>query len=234
MYRFFKCNVLGGFRISDLNRNLKQGEYIYIEKHVCETSRAVKAALEKDWMLEVGEKEASQFIPIPRDINRGGVQIAEIGPRRAVSSVNKLVANTSETNKSLESRQTARSIKRAASAKQKTEDKVIVPDFNKADRAIRNRQEDVMTKGPDEVLKSPVGAESSARTFRKVEEKKPEVIIASVDDGVVKDLSQDVADNEMLSTPDFNEKKEEIKEGVQQEVEKRVRRRRRTTVSEEV
>ena len=231
MYRFFKCNVLGGFRISDLNRNLKQGEYLHIEKHVCETSRAVKAALEKDWMLEVGEKEASQFISIPRDVNRGGVQVAEIGPRRAVSSVNKLAANTTETNKNLESRQTARSIRRVASAKQKTEDKVIVPDFNKADRAIRNRQEDVMTKGPDEVLKSPVGAESSARTFRKVEEeKKPEVVVSPVEADTVKDLSQDVADNEMLSTPDFNEKKEEV----QQEVEKRVRRRRRTIVSEEV
>ena len=64
--RFFKCNVLGGFRLSDLNQQIKQGEYFFIDVHVAKTSRAVISALRDKWMIEVSEKEASKNINIPR------------------------------------------------------------------------------------------------------------------------------------------------------------------------
>jgi hypothetical protein len=220
MYRFFKCNVLGGFRLSDLSRNVKQGDYLYIDASFCDTSRAVKAALQNKWMIEVTEKEASQFISIPRQVKLGGVQQTEVGSKRAVTSANKVaIPNALESNKSLESRQAERNFKRQPMQKQKEEDKPIVPNFNEAERTIRNRQADVMTKGADEVLKSPVEA-------------KKEIVSLVVDD-TVKDLANEIA-NDSVSVPNFDDKKQEAKNEVSQEIEKRVRRRRRITETETV
>jgi hypothetical protein len=207
MYRFFKCNVLGGFRLSDLNKNVKQGEFIYIETSFCDTSRAVKGALNSKWMTEVTEKEASQFITMPRTIE--AVQITEIGPRKSVVNASQVaIPNVQDTNRSLESRQAEKAIKKQPIQKQKEEDKAVLPNFNQAERAIKARQADVMTKGPDEVLKSPVEAKK--------------------ENNVVKDLAKEIADNSLLSTPNFDEKKEKAKIDVGQEIEKRMRRRRKT------
>lgn len=220
MYRYFKCNVLGGFRLSDLNRNIKQGDYFYIDSTFCETSRAVRAALQSKWMTEITEKEASQFISIPRKVVSGGVQTTEIGPRRSVTSSSQVATpNIQETNKSIESRQTERAFKRQPIQKQKDEDKPATPNFNQAERTMKARQADVMTKGPDEVLKSPVEAKLEAK-------KQSETLI--------KDLANEIADNSLLATPNFDEKKQEVKAEVSQEIEKRVRRRRRTQESQEV
>jgi hypothetical protein len=228
MYRFFKCNVLGGFRLSDLNRNIKQGEYYYVDSTFCETSRAIRAALQNKWMTEVTEKEASQFISIPKQVSAGGVQSTEIGPKRAITSSGQVAApNIQETNKSIESRQAERSVKRQPIQKQKDEDKPVMPNFNEAERAMRHRQADVTTKGPDEVLKSPVEARrESTVTVTKQEP------ISVVKDNVVKDLANEIADNSMLSTPNFDEKQQDAKTEVSQEIEKRVRRRRRSIETE--
>jgi hypothetical protein len=221
MYRFFKCNVLGGFRLSDLNRNIKQGDYFYIDNLFCDTSRAVRAALQSKWMTEVTEKEASQFVSIPKQVSAGGVQQTEVGPRRSVSSSGQVATpNVQETNKSIESRQAERSIvKRQAMQKQKVEDKPVIPNFNEAERAMRLRQADVTTKGPDEVLRSPVEAKKEAVVVTRMES--------------VKDLAKEIADNSMLSTPNFDEKKD-AKVEVSQEIEKRTRRRRKIQETTEV
>jgi hypothetical protein len=228
MYRFFKCNVLGGFRLSDLNRNIKQGEYYYIDSTFCETSRAVKAALQNKWMTEVTEKEASQFISIPKQVSAGGVQLTEVGPKRATTISGHVAApNIQETNKSIESRQAERSIKRQPMQKQKDEDKPVTPNFNEAERAMRRRQSDVTTKGSDEVLKSPV----EARREHTVTVTKQEPT-SVVKDNVVKDLVNEIADNSMLSIPNFDEKQQDVKTEVVQEIEKRVKRRRRSIETE--
>lgn len=164
--RYFKCNILGGFRLSDLNKNFKQGEYFSIDNTFCDTSRAAKAALQSKWMTEVSEKEASEYITIPGKAPQ--IRKYGISPR------------------SLESRQAERTFKRQATQRQKEEDKPVLPDFNEAEKKMKIRQADVMTKGADEVLQSPV---------TKV-----------VDASTVKDLAKEIADNDLLSTPNFDEK----------------------------
>lgn len=204
MYRFFKCNVLGGFRLSDLNKNIKQGECFFIETTFCDSSRAVKASLQAKWMTEITEKEASQYISIPRNLNAAGVQ------ERVIQTVNKVaIPNVNETNNaSIESRQADRNFRKQVAQKQSVEDKPIMPNFNEAEKAMKLRQADIMTKGPDEVLQSPVEVKKEA---------------------TVKNLAKEIADNSMLSTPNFDEKKETIKAEISQDIEKKVRRRRRTT-----
>lgn len=204
MYRFFKCNVLGGFRLSDLNKNIKQGECFFIETTFCDSSRAVKASLQAKWMTEITEKEASQYISIPRNLNAGGVQ------ERVIQTINKIaIPNVNETNsESIESRQADRNFRKQVAQKQSIEDKPIMPNFNEAEKAMKLRQADIMTKGPDEVLQSPVEVKKEA---------------------TVKNLAKEIADNSMLSTPNFDEKKETIKAEINQDIEKKVRRRRRTT-----
>jgi hypothetical protein len=219
MYRFFKCNVLGGFRLTDLNRNIRQGEYFYIDSSFCDSSRATKVALDNKWMTEVSEKEASQFIAISKQVSSGGVQVTEVRPKRASRGVNQVATpDPKEANKKLESKQAERTIRKQPAQRQKEEDKPVVPNFNEAERAMRARQADVTTKGPDEVLKSPVEA-------KKEEEKS---VVQVTKDDTVKDLANEISDNSTLSTPNFDEKKEEIKAEVSQEIEKRVRRRRRS------
>ena len=222
MYRFFKCNVLGGFRLSDLNKSIKQGECFYIDSSFCDTSRAVRAALQAKWMTEITEKEASQFVSIPRNINAGGVQQTEVG-RKPVSANRVAIPNVAETNENLESRQAKRNFKKQATQKQKEEDKPIMPNFNEAEKTMKLRQADITTKGPDEVLQSPVEAKKEAQVEKKEQTQQ-----------TVKDLSKEIAENEMLATPNFDEKKEAIKAEVSGEIEKKVRRRRRTTETTEV
>jgi len=204
MYRYFKCNVLGGFRLSDLSRNIKQNECFYIDSTFCDTSRAIRASLQAKWMTEITEKEASQFVSIPRNLNVGGVQ------DKVVHTVNKIaMPNVSETNSaSLESRQAERNFKRQATQKQNVEDKPIMPNFSEAEKTMKLRQADVTTKGADEVLQSPVEVKKDQQQ-------------------TVKDLAKEIADNSMLATPNFDEKND-VKVEASQDVEKKVRRRRRT------
>jgi hypothetical protein len=224
MYRFFKCNVLGGFRLSDVNRNIKQNDYFYIEDNICATSRAVRAALEKNWMLEVTEKEASQHITIPRQINVAGVQHAEFDAKRSTVAINQSVAtpNVSETNEKLESRQASRSI-HSPVAKQKEEEKVAIPDFAAVEKSMKTRHEDVMTKGPDEILKSPVEAKKEVPKAEPETEKKAKVVLSDQD--MIKDLDKEI-DNSLLSVPNFDEKAAK-KEELVEDIEKKARRRRR-------
>jgi hypothetical protein len=214
MYHYFKCNVLGGFRLSDLNRNIRQGDYFYVESSFCETSRAVKAALVNKWMTEVTEKEASQFISVPKQAKTAISQLAmtETLSRSVVNNV--ATPDVHETNQKLESRQTERSFRRQPMQKQKDEEKPVTPNFNQAEQAMRLRQADVCTKGPDEVLKSPVESKRE----------KQEKVVTITQSECVKDLANEIADNSMLATPNFDERKtikaelvEEIKKEASEE-----------------
>lgn len=224
MFRFFKCNVLGGFRLTDLNRKVHQGEFFYVDAYICDTSRSVKAALNHKWMTEVTEDEASQHIIVPPTGELpSGVRNVETGPKRVAMNV--ATPNTKEVGKKIESRQAGKSFKKQPMQKQKEEDKPIVPNFNEAERRMKERQADVTTKGNDEVLKSPVKPKT---------EDKQEVVIKPEKPDVIKDLANDIsADNSMLATPNFDEKKKEVKEQVNEEIQKRVRRRKKIETSKE-
>jgi len=63
--RFFKCNILNGCRLADIERFVKREEYFYLNSHIACTSRSVNAALNAKWIIEVTEKEASRHITIP-------------------------------------------------------------------------------------------------------------------------------------------------------------------------
>ena len=154
MYRFFKCNRLGGFRLTDLNKKVHTDEYLYFEEHVCDTSRSINGALKAKWMLEVTEKEASQSISVPGEVKDVKSEPEQIETTK--KNLGKAQVDAKETNKSLESRQAERNFRRPPMQKQKQEDKPAVPNFNQAERRIRERQADIMTKGSDELLKSPM------------------------------------------------------------------------------
>jgi hypothetical protein len=209
-YRYFKCNVLGGFRISDLNRNIKQNDYFFIESHICDTSRAVRAAITNKWMVEIDENEASQHILLPKK-STGVIEEKEIiKPKIIVKSD---VAIPYVQTQTLESRQTEKNMRKQATQKIKKEEKVIIPDFNKAEKAMKARQADIMTKGEDETLKSPAE-------------------IKKKDNDVIKELSKEITDNEVLSMPNFDEKKEETKFAIKEELDKKIRRKRKMNTEE--
>lgn len=157
--RYFKCNVLGGFRLSDLNKQIKQGEYCYIDTHVAETSRAVVAALRERWMIEVTEKEASKHINIPRispDIStKNGLRETNIGKKGAVNrSANVAIPNASEVNENLESRQTKANKLEKDENSIESKDGVATPNVREVEKKVKQRQEDTVNKlGQTEVVK---------------------------------------------------------------------------------
>jgi hypothetical protein len=207
-YRYFKCNVLGGFRISDLNKNIKQNDYFYIESNICDTSRAVKAALSVKWMIEISEQEASQYL----SIQKSEVSITKNADTNKKTVLAKAdIAIPHIETKTLESRQAEKNFKKQVAQKQKKDEKVILPNFNKADISIRARQNDVSTKGEDEILKSPIELKKK-------------------DNDVVKDLSKEIVDNEFLYTPNFDEKKEKATIVIKEQIEQKIRRKRNVKV----
>lgn len=277
-YRFFKCNVLGGFRLTDLNKNIKQGEFFYVDSHACEASRAAKAALSNNWMIEVTEKEASFHITIPKVINEGGVQNVQMSAKTVMTRNNNVaIPNTTETNRSLESRQAEKTFgiavpdmgkaeksiqNRQAADVNKDAERVATPDFGKAERNIRARQNDVMTKGDkDELIKNP-NSPNLKRRGRKPEPTKETVVeatatvekVAAVETIVEKpiemavtepeativvqdkvtDLVSEIADNEFLATPNFDERLDTTKAELGQELDNKIRRRRRVLTEESV
>lgn len=224
MNLFFKCNVLGGFRLSDVNRNVKQNDYFYIDDQICATSRAIRAALDKKWMVEVSEQEASQHITVPRQASILGVQDTEDGAKRVITTNQLATPNMQGTNSKLESRQAERG--RQPAQRQKVEDKVVIPNFVATEKTMKIRQADVMTKGPDEVLKSPVESRKEQK-IEIVKEKsvtKEDINKFLSDQDTIKNLDKEI-DNSLLSVPNFDEKVEK-KEEIKQEIEKKVRRRR--------
>ena len=221
---FFKCNVLGGFRLSDLNLNIKQGEYFFIDSHVAEISRSVIAALKDRWMIEVTEKEAAGHITIPKEVAQSGVQNTNVGPKTSVQQFSGLATpNVAEVNKNnIESRQ----------AENNRLTKPIMPDFKKAEEDIKKRQSDSMNKvgitNDKELVEGLKDTEIAigpdlSKIANKTEENKT-TVAALADDSVF--------DNSQVSTPNFDEKKEEVKQEVKATIEKKIRRRRKNKTEE--
>ena len=50
-YRYFKGNVLGGFRLVDLNKTVRQGEYFFLDVRTASMSKATAGALKAKWMI---------------------------------------------------------------------------------------------------------------------------------------------------------------------------------------
>jgi hypothetical protein len=146
-YRFFKNNIIGGFRLSDINKNVKQGDYFYIDSHVVETSKACFAALREKWMIEVSEKEAAKFVELPKV--KVFVETAEKVSNKPVH-LGVAIHNAATTNKSLESRQAAKT--------HKIGEAVATPKFAEAESNIRKRNNDKIDNDDSDrikVIKSP-------------------------------------------------------------------------------
>ena len=220
-YRYFKCNRIGGFRLSDLNKEVKQGEYFYVDSHVAETSRSVIASIRERWMLEVTEREASKYISPVRKLNRGGVVETNIGTKKAVNeSVGLSIPNVKDVNINLESRQAERNklqnIKTATpnleEVKKKTEERqkeekqgttnVVGPDIKKVEENRKEEQNKKEKEEKPEKLESPVTAKYN-ETVKSL----------SVED-------DDQLDNSLVSIPNLDEKKENSKEDAKEEVKK--------------
>jgi len=255
-YRFFKCNVLGGFRLSDLNKHIKQGEYFFLDSHIAETSRAAVAALRERWMVEISEKEASKFLKVPRETT--GVQESNVGRKVTINkSAGLAIPNAREVNKSLESRQAEANFSKPilpnfkeVEEKQKIErrdsinkigastdqellkgskdiEKVATPDFSK-----RGKPEEVKLEVKvQDVKEFKEEKEEETVILEKVtvvELEKNDVTVNSNDS--INSLVDDKAfDNSLVSTPNFDEKKEEVKKDIAETVIKRRRMKRKST-----
>lgn len=250
--RFFRCNILGGFRLSDLNKNIKQGEYFFIDSHVAETSRAVVSALRERWMVEVDEKEASKHIMIPRELAPGGVRQTNIGTKAAKNRSEQVaIPDVQTVNKNLESRQSERN--------KLVNQKAITPDFEKVEKTTKERQDDSINKtgvsdedivpdaeiaaGPDfskagkKIEEQEKKAEKEEKKEDSKEEKKEELKEEKVEEKkeekseevTVTSLSDDsLFDNSQLSTPNFDEKKEsKTKKEVKKQLDTKIQRKKR-------
>lgn len=266
--RFFKCNVLGGFRLSDLNKHVKQNEYIFLDSHVAETSRATHAALRERWMIEVTEKEASQFLSIPKQSS--GVQEQAI--RRGRNTVSGLaVPNLSEVNKKLESRQAEANFKpiipnfkeveenqkkqhqdsinkTGASTDQellkgmKDIENVATPDFSKVGKneqvkiALEETKEETKIEHKKEKAEEKITTKLVEEEV-KIEENIPkelvkEAVTIQPDDSVTSLVDDKMFDNTLVSTPNFDEKKEEVKKDIAEAVvkQKKITRKKKETI----
>lgn len=186
MLKYFKCNIVGGFRLSDVNKNVKQGQYFELDAHVTETSRSAQAAIKSGWMVEVTEKEASKVM-MP--------QQTTVMKQTGVS-----LPNVKITNQNIESRQSAY----IKSSKQEAEEKVATPVLKDVEKKISERTADTINN-KNEIFTP----------------NKPNVKISK----------EAEFDNSLVSVPDL-EKKEEIKKDLEQQIEKKVGRRKK--IKEEV
>ena len=64
-FRFFKCNIINGCRLSDIERFVTRDEVFYLNAHIACTSRSVNAAINANWIVEISEKEALKSISVP-------------------------------------------------------------------------------------------------------------------------------------------------------------------------
>jgi len=230
-YRFFKANIVGGFRLSDLNVNVKQGSYFYLESDAVDVSRSCTAAIRDKWMIEVSEKEACKYLSLPRAVNKAGVQTDAL-TKHAVKDASVAIPNVKVVNRSLEVRQAEAgmvkkpeevalpnfreveernktkfddSLNKVGSKDTSIGEKVATPNIAQVNENIKKRQLDAIPK--KEVLKPPVKTEESVKVIKTL----------TVDEESVIEH-----DNTAVATP----------ETVKTAEEKPIRRRRRRRVEE--
>ena len=220
-FRYFKCNKLGGFRLSDLNKNVREeGEYFYLDAHAVATSRAALAALRGRWMIEVSEKEASRHLTVPRNLKTAGVQTVKNRTKKALNESQGLaIPNVAEVNEKLESRQAKKNRLDKETAEQ-TSSKVAVPNLSEVEKSTKERQSDSI--------------QNKKVIIPNMKEAKKEVKKKVKEDKAIKALSkEDDFDNENVSIPDTEKIKDEVKKEVKEKVKKKVRRKRKKVTVEE-
>lgn len=180
-FRFFKCNIINGCRLSDIERFISREEVFYLNSHIACTSRSVNAAINANWIVEISEKEASQYISIPSYIEP--VQQKQIKfEEKAEHSVD------FQTNKAAYDRYQARLKKLETEKREKTEEPVetiqIEPGKNEtanlgALHRIKNRNQKVKNAQKQEkdfiddiVSVDREGRKTTAAISKKVEENK--------------------------------------------------------------
>lgn len=207
--RYFRCNILGGFRLSDLNKNIRQGHYFQLENHIVETSKAVKAAIKAKWMVEISENEAEKHFDLPKKRVQKKKEVAKPHSSRG-NQVS--IPDTKDVERRIES------------GKIDKTDGVSVPNFKEVEKKNKEKlikKEDPKVSTPDQNL-----------TKEKVEKKNSEVNITSMakEESIVND------DRPLAVPPIINNlnKKEASNETNQEEKkqEKTTKRRRKKNVSE--
>ena len=142
-FRFFKCNIINGCRLADIERFVSRDEVFYLNSHIACTSRSVNAAVNSKWIIEISEKEASKHISIPKFVE------VTMQKKNTDIDTKTTINHETKTNNAAYERYQARLQKLATS--KKNEDDVIVDevvdmeagkDFNKnsaAEIRIKNR-----------------------------------------------------------------------------------------------
>lgn len=213
--RYFKCSIVGGFRLADLNLTVKLGQYFPIDSYVVDVSRAVKAAINSKWMVEVDKEEYDVHNSAKIEVKK------KIEPQQAsISKLGTAIPDVKEVNKLLESRQVIRE-------KENNTEAVATPNINEVEKHIRDRKEESVWKESggnkivDNVVKSPAAINKQATRPKVTEIAKAE----SDDENIttVKALSKDDDD-------EFEDLKSEITE----DLDARIQRRRRQTEQVEI
>ena len=201
---FYKCNVLGGFRLTDLKKDVRQGEYFYLETHVAKISKSVQAALKARWMVEVSEKEASIHMKIPsvtgNIITKDGVRTPN---KKKVLDI--AVPDSKKITRNLESRQTENN-KLAVKVKKQEEEQVAVPDFKEVSK--RNEEKIKSIKDANKTSTETVALPDFKKVAENIEQNKKAIEVSQkhTTKSVFGDIDQEVA------LPDFKEVGKRIEE----------------------
>lgn len=225
-YRYFKCNVLGGFRLSDLNKNIKQGEYLQLDAQMADNSRAVIAAIRSKWMVEVGEKEAGKSI----HIESSKVETPKKPSNESVSKTGVAIHDASETNRPLEVRQAERKRGRPPrkSDVQKASATVSLPDFQKVAEKRKGNGDDSIDK-KDRTLESPVTAKKTVDLVKEDDDDEFETLRVAIEEPESQTAEEPTVEAVDLieEEPEILETASSIKEGIKAEVAKRATFRRK-------
>jgi len=231
--KFYKCNIIGGFRLSDLHMNIssqdKNKGYFSLESHVAEASKAVKAAIKAKWMVEVTEKEASQFLKIPR-INKAGIQDSQAGTKKAINRTQLLgTPDVSEVNKSLEVRQARANKLINENSKKRFEDSVNNIGTSSDVELMKNETEDVATPILEKESKIQVKKETLQKEEqpKKLEKDLGKKIKKAVDEPVKDLVDNDIFDNSGVSTPELIKDENDVKKTLDKKITRKKMAKRR-------
>jgi len=187
---YYKCNIIGGFRLSDLNQQVKQDEVIDVDEHIANTSKAVQAALKAGWLVKVKKPKAKK-----EDIIKD--EKKEKPPKSANKSLGMSVPDAKTVNKSLETRQAEDIAQKVSSPDMKGNKKpktlepqtgVSIPDIQQVQRNVRDRQKENLNN-KDQIIKT---------TILKQED-------------TIEKLAKNENMDEGLSVPNFDEKADDQK-----------------------
>jgi hypothetical protein len=216
--RYFRCNVLGGFRLTDINKGVKADEIFSIDKYKADVSSSIKAALKSKWLIEISADEASKKIEVAKEDltvipdvvvpNEDEVKASQVVQDKVIGPDFKAVEE--------------RSKKKAEEARlEGSKEQVSVPDFSVVEKRMAERRNDTINKGRDEIIKNG----NMAKRKKAADGEQPPVSISLAKE---ESILADLADNSQLSVPQMKEQVEE------RPIVTEVPKRRRRKVSETV